>query len=191
MKKETQALLTCPCCNKGKLEPTVMDYRITVQDGIEITIPQLAVEICDQCGEVALPADSTVRVDEAVAAQNEQLTPRELENIRENMELDQTQMSDLLGLGGKTYHRWENGIQVPSRSMGYYLRILAEFQEAADWLRERGWRKKNRIRKQLNLPFAESFPDLARKNPGFERTYTGLQNRRINPARIFEHTDTK
>ncbi len=144
-----QDLLICPCCNKGKLKPTLLDYQITVQDEIEITVPRLPVERCTQCGEIALPAESAAMVDEAVAEQNEQLTPKELETVRENMGLDQTEMSELLGLGGKTYHRWERGIQVPSRSMGYYLRVLAEFPEVVEWLRERTWRKKNRLGKNL------------------------------------------
>ena len=39
-------------------------------------------------------------------------------------------MSEILGLGTKTYHKWESGAQFPTRSMSYYIRMLAEFPEA-------------------------------------------------------------
>jgi DNA-binding transcriptional regulator YiaG len=110
---------------------------------------------------VVLSADAADAVDAAIAEQTEQLTPRELERIRDDLGVDQTEMSEILGLGGKTYHRWEKGNQVPSRSMGFYLRVLAEFPEAAVWLRKRGWRKRNRLAAEpIAFDFCAAFPDL-------------------------------
>jgi putative zinc finger/helix-turn-helix YgiT family protein len=151
----------CPICGTGQLRPQQIDYTITLDDGNKVTTPNLQVEICDHCGEIAIPAKSSTLIDKTIAEQTEQLSPQELEHIRDGLNVDQTEMSEILGLGGKTYHRWEKGNQVPSRSMGYYLRILAEFPEVFEWLRARTWRKQNRIVvRQTNSDLLEMFPDL-------------------------------
>lgn len=195
--KNNSKLTTCPCCNVGKLEPKILDYKIQVQDDVEIVVPKLEVEQCDHCGEIALPARSAEKVDQAIEEANEQLEPRELERIREDLGWDQTRMSEICGFGLKTFHRWERGIQVPSRSMGYYLRIIHEFPEAAEWLKDRGWRNKNRIgntfdQNQLEISFEESFPDLCERggsNP--ETDYLKTPRKTVNWARAFTSATTK
>ena len=157
MKDESANL--CPACNTGRLREQRLDYTVAAADGVKVVVPNLLVEVCDHCGEIVLSADAADTVDAAIAEQTEQLTPHELERIREDLDVDQTEMSEILGLGGKTYHRWEKGNQVPSRSMGYYLRTLAEFPMAFAWLRERGWKKRNRVA-GLAVDLAVAFPDL-------------------------------
>jgi putative zinc finger/helix-turn-helix YgiT family protein len=178
---------TCPFCGAGKFVLTTIDYEAELPDAQTLVVPNLPVERCDQCGETVFPAESSQRIDSAIAEGTEQLTPRELERIRDDLGVDQTEMSEILGLGGKTYHRWENGSQYPSRSMGYYIRLLHEFRDAFDWLRERGWRGKNRVR-QFTTPhdFAVQFPDLAGKGSRGASVSTGAtmaRERRSNPAR--------
>ena len=152
----------CPSCGTGLLHPQRIDYTVTVTGDVKVTVTGLLVDACEHCGEVMLPAESVRIVDAAIAEQTEQLTPRELERIRERFEVDQTGMSEILGLGGKTYHRWERGNQVASRSMGYYLRVLEEFPEAFAWLRNRKWRSRNRVAAvPTEIRFEDSFPDLA------------------------------
>jgi putative zinc finger/helix-turn-helix YgiT family protein len=173
----------CPICGKGHLIPKVIDYTVSLPDGLKIIVPKVSVEICEQCGEIALSTAAGRQIDAYIAEQNEQLSPRELERIREDLGVDQTQMSEALGLGTKTYHRWEKGNQIPSRSMGYYLRVLAEFTEAFEWLRERRWREKNRLAVistlRASVDFDTSFPDLR----GSGNSPSRLSRPRFNPAR--------
>jgi hypothetical protein len=130
----------------------------------------------------------------AIAEQTEQLTPRELEGIWERFNLDQTETSETLGLGGKTFHRWLKGTQYPSRSMGYYLRVLAEFPEAFEWLKERGWRRRNRVAQLPKLQFELQFPDLARTSTETEwmraDTLSSSEGGRLrfNPTTLFRKT---
>ncbi len=160
MNVETENL--CPACDTGHLQAKTIDYPVTVSGDVKVIVRNLAVEVCEACGEVVLSADALDAVDAAIAEQTEQLTVRELERIREDLDVDQTEMSEILGLGGKTYHRWEKGNQVPSRSMGYYLRTLAEFPEAFTWLRDRGWQRRNRLAaKAGQFDFSAAFPHLA------------------------------
>jgi putative zinc finger/helix-turn-helix YgiT family protein len=172
--------ILCPECEKGHLRPQVADYVATLSDGVKITVPKVPLEVCDYCGEIAVSLEASRQIDAYIAEQIEQLAPRELERIREDLGVDQTQMSEILGLGGKTYHRWEKGNQAVSRSMGYYLRVLAEFPEAFDWLRQRGWRKRNRVSvTQTVFDFGAAFPHLARSR----QPQPSHAHPRFNPAK--------
>lgn len=156
----------CPNCEQGYLRAETHDYVERQPDGPTIIVPNVPMKVCDHCGEIAISLAAGRRIAAYVAEQNEELTPRDLERIRENLGVDQTEMSEALGLGGKTYHRWEKGHQSPSRSMGFYLRALAEFPEVFAWLRERRWRQENRLRpaavnrREGELDLAAMFPDL-------------------------------
>jgi hypothetical protein len=52
-----------------------------------------------------------------------------------------TLLAESLGLGSKTWMRWENGEQNISRSMGYFIRTLSQFPEVYEWVADRGWRQ--------------------------------------------------
>ncbi|MDR3405899.1 MAG: type II toxin-antitoxin system MqsA family antitoxin [Chthoniobacter sp.] len=157
----TEPTPLCPACNTGHLQEKRIDYTVPIEDGLKVVIPNLLVEVCDHCGEMVLSADAADAVDAAIAEKTEQLGPGELERIREELQVDQTEMSDILGLGAKTYHRWERGNQVPSRSMGYYLRVLAQFPKAFAWLKARGWRPENRLAaKAAQIDLENAFPNL-------------------------------
>jgi len=153
----------CPICGTGKFQLVQIDHTEKVAEDNPISIPGVWVDRCDHCGEVLFPGDTTAFIESVVADQTEQLTPRELERIREDLGIQrQDDMSEVLGLGAKTYHKWESGAQFPTRSMSCYIRVLAEFPQAFDWLRRRAWRNKNRLTQpQVQADFAAMFPDLA------------------------------
>ena len=139
--KKSLAGRTCRKCGKGKLEFVQIEHVEKIPNDNPITIPGLWVNRCDRCGEILFPADSVHFIETVFAEQTELLTGRELKQIRESLGVGrQDEMSEILGLGEKTFHKWESGSQVVSRSMSYYLLILAEFPEAFEWLRDRGWR---------------------------------------------------
>jgi hypothetical protein len=52
-----------------------------------------------------------------------------------------TLLAESLGLGSKTWMRWENGEQNMSRSMGYFIRAMAQFPDVYEWVADRGWRQ--------------------------------------------------
>jgi putative zinc finger/helix-turn-helix YgiT family protein len=148
--------IVCPVCTKGHLHSKISDYTTVLPDGEKITVPNVVLDICDTCGEAAISLEASEQVEAFIAEQIEQLSTNEITKIRSSLNVDQTEMSETLGLGGKTYHRWEKGNQIPSRSMGYYLRILHEFPEAFAWLRSRGWRTP----KVIHVDFQTAFPAI-------------------------------
>ena len=52
------------------------------------------------------------------------MLPDDIRQLRERFGLTQTEISNALGLGGKTWTRWESGRERPSRSMNNMLVFL-------------------------------------------------------------------
>jgi putative zinc finger/helix-turn-helix YgiT family protein len=186
--------MICCSCGQGHYEEVFDSYETVAADDVKIFIPSVKLLRCPKCGDELLPPETQKKVDEAIAEQTDQLSPREVEAIWEQLNLDQTQTAEVFGLGSKTFHRWLNGTQYPSRSMGYYLRVLAEFPEALEWLRERGWRKKNRVTQSRKIDFQLQFPELARTTTETEWRVVGKTverenvRLRFNPTTLFRQT---
>jgi putative zinc finger/helix-turn-helix YgiT family protein len=173
----------CPLCKQGKFAPVQIDHTEHIADDNPITIPNIWVDRCDSCGEIVFPAETTQFIESVVSEHTEQLTARELERIREDLGVaKQDDMSEILGLGSKTYHKWESGAQFPTRSMTYYIRVLAEFPDAFHWLRDRRWRKKSRIAVDGMTDWKTMFPDLPQVK--VERTIRTKQNPALGLCRV-------
>ena len=143
----------CPTCGKQEYCRVKEDYIFELQDGNEMKIQDLEFSKCAACGETGIPPASMRRIREMVAELTEQISPEELEKIREELDIqNQDDMSEILGLGAKTYGRWERGTQQISRSMGYYLRILRHFPEVFAWLKGRGWKNKDQEEEIISGP---------------------------------------
>ena len=79
-------------------------------------------------------------MEKFVAEQNDQLTPLEIEDIRDQFGMSQIEMSRAIGVGDTVYGQWERGTQIPSRAMGYHLRTLKKFPEVFDYISTRAWK---------------------------------------------------
>jgi len=186
--------MACCSCEQGHYEEVFDRYETTAADDVKVVIPRVKLLRCASCGDELLPPETQKQIDVAIAEQTEQLAARELEAIWESFNMDQTQTAEVLGLGGKTFHRWLKGTQYPSRSMGYYLRVLAEFPEAFDWLKTRGWRRHNRVAQFQKLQFEIQFPELAHITTEtewsrVEKPADSASGRlRFNPTALFRKT---
>jgi len=162
--KPTKSLAgkSCRDCGVGKFELVQITHVENVAQDNPLTIPNVWVDRCNRCGEIVFPGDTVHYIETVVAEETEQLTGRDLEQIREDLGVDrQDEMSEILGLGTKTFHKWESGSQLPTRSMSYYIRLLAAFPDAFDWLRRREWRNANRLTgRNAQNDYAAMFPDL-------------------------------
>ena len=173
----------CPICETGSFQLVQIGHTENVAEDNQISIPDIWVDRCDNCGEVLFPGETTHFIENVVAEKSETLTPSELEGVREDLGVErQDEMSEILGLGNKSYHKWESGAQFPTRSMCYYIRVLAEFPQAFEWLRRRAWRDRNRVRApQAETDWKAMFPDLATvRNTEFYRVCS--TPKKINPA---------
>ena len=190
--------IPCGACESGHYEEVIKRYETKAAGDVEIVLPKVKILRCPACGDELIPPETQEQIDRAIAEQTEQLSQRELEDIAECFGLDQTEASEVLGLGSKTFHRWLKGTQFPSRSMGYYLRVLAQFPEAFDWLRERGWRKRNRVTTIGVGNVAIQFPDLqwlrGQSRPSVRPELfepDPQEHFRFNPAALIKETKVK
>jgi putative zinc finger/helix-turn-helix YgiT family protein len=185
--------IPCAACGKTHYEEITSTYETELEGGLKLTIADVNLLRCPACGDELIPSESQDKIDRAVEDANDQPSVRELEDIHERFGLDQTEVSEVLGLGTKTFHRWLNGTQFPSRSMGYYLRVLAEFPEAFEWLKERRWRERNRVTQLEPVNISTQFRDLAwlqQSCPGnADEPVDALP--RFNPAHLFQTTNVK
>jgi len=120
--------ILCPECKKGRLTTKYGDYRSSYLDRDEnshpLVVPRVTWLECDTCGEIVLD-DLAMSVIEATRRRAlGLLTPEEIRDLRLAAGRTQSSMSQVLGIGEKTYCRWESGTYVQSEASDRYLRLL-------------------------------------------------------------------
>lgn len=167
----------CTQCHEGTYQNMTKDYTVHLRDGDQCTIANLAQRKCNQCGHVVLPWPSALRVDRAVADHTEPVNPDFLKTARGQLQPNMTLLAESLGLGSKTWMRWENGEQNMSRSMGYFIRAMAQFPEVYEWVADRGWRRSHDAESLLEI--AENIKEVASEYETsiyqFNRRRSGIQ----------------
>ena len=78
---------------------------------------------CDFCGEQVLPGCLLRRIEARQLRLEGLLTPDEIKAIR--AERSQVEMARFIGVGDKTYSRWENGLSVQTKAMDTLIRAAA------------------------------------------------------------------
>jgi len=118
----------CPICRKGKLHEEISEFRAQFEDNAgqmrEVIVPDIKKEICDSCGEYLLDPESENRISAAQRDALGLLSAEQLAAFRRKLSKTQEEMSDLLGLGKKTWCRWESNDHFQNESSDRYLRLL-------------------------------------------------------------------
>jgi putative zinc finger/helix-turn-helix YgiT family protein len=118
----------CPICGKGELQRINGDYETRFIDDAarerELTVRGVTRDECSNCGEVFLDDDATQKIEHARLQAMRRLAPAEIKAFREKLGRTQTDMAHLLGLGEKTYARWESGAYIQNAASDRYLRLL-------------------------------------------------------------------
>jgi putative zinc finger/helix-turn-helix YgiT family protein len=118
----------CPICGKGELQRITGDYETRFIDDAarerELKVRGVTRDECSNCGEVFLDDDATEKIESARLQAMRRLAPSEIKAFREKLERTQTDMAHLLGLGEKTYARWESGAYIQNAASDRYLRLL-------------------------------------------------------------------
>jgi putative zinc finger/helix-turn-helix YgiT family protein len=122
MKKE------CPTCGATALVEKTGEFRFEPPANIPggtIIVPNSKWEECEACGETLLSPELLGKLDKQRYARLGLLTPAEIRAIRENAGLTQFQISEKLGIGEKTYTRWESGKSLQNKSSDNLIRLFA------------------------------------------------------------------
>ena len=124
---------TCPICGEGALTQKTGTYETQFQDRSGAVLPLYVPDVswleCENCGEAILDPAAAERVDQARRQALGLLSPNEIRSFRQELGKTQVEMSRLLGVGEKTYCRWESGAFVQSLAFDRYLRLLIANQE--------------------------------------------------------------
>jgi putative zinc finger/helix-turn-helix YgiT family protein len=120
--------MTCDECKSGKLRKAIVPYHTTFRD-VEGDVKNLVVDNvvvyrCDECGNELLDDAAMQQIEDARRHALGLLSATEICELRERLRRTQKQMSELLGIGEKTYCRWESG-SFQSEAFDRYLRLIA------------------------------------------------------------------
>jgi len=78
---------------------------------------------CPRCGEQVLPPELVARIEAERYRLEGLLSPTEVREARTRVGLSQVEMARLLGVGDKTYTRWELGLSTQTKSMDNLIRL--------------------------------------------------------------------
>jgi putative zinc finger/helix-turn-helix YgiT family protein len=121
MKEKSDTFMPiCPECGKGHLFDLTHpeDFEFDLGDEkIQVHVPAVHVETCDNCGvEISGPEAAAAR-HEAICRAAGLLSPAEIRTIREQLGWSQQYLADLTGFGVATVSRCERGRLLHSRSL--------------------------------------------------------------------------
>jgi putative zinc finger/helix-turn-helix YgiT family protein len=129
----------CLVCGSGPLEDVKGEFNTQIEgpDGnpMTLSVPDVIWRHCNSCGEDLLDDNASEAITKAHRAALKLLTAGEIRSLRQRLAKTQSQMGELLGIGEKTYCRWESGTHFQSEAFDRYLRLL-ESPEVVDLLNE-------------------------------------------------------
>jgi putative zinc finger/helix-turn-helix YgiT family protein len=119
----------CPICGEGKLRQETSDFRAEFKDASsgrmsEVVVHNIPKSVCDKCGDFILDEESEDKISAAQRAAMGLVSAQELQAFRKSLGKTQEEMSELLGLGKKTWCRWESNDYFQNESLDRYLRLL-------------------------------------------------------------------
>jgi putative zinc finger/helix-turn-helix YgiT family protein len=128
MSKEKSSL--CLVCGADALEHATGQFTTQIDgpDGrpMALSVPGLTWRHCKSCGEDLLDETSSQAITKAHREALKLLTAEDIRALRQELGKTQAQMGELLGIGEKTYCRWESGTHFQSEAFDRYLRLLQE-----------------------------------------------------------------
>jgi len=87
---------------------------------------------CRSCGAVLLSPTLTERIEAKRYKIAGLLTPAEIKAARTRRGLTQVEMARQLGVGDKSYLRWENGLSIQSKAMDTLIRAVILFSDVLE-----------------------------------------------------------
>jgi DNA-binding transcriptional regulator YiaG len=121
-----------------KKEKITIQIPIPDAQGKEIvrTVETEVLAVYDETvGDYVLDGDALNQMERVKAREMGVLIPEQIKALRERLGLRQKDISELLQIGAKTWSRWENERERPSRSMNILLRALNDGRLDVPYLR--------------------------------------------------------
>jgi putative zinc finger/helix-turn-helix YgiT family protein len=122
----------CPICGADTLESRHGDFLFEPPQNISggvITIKGATWQECSSCEEQILSKELESALEKCRYSRLGLLTPVEIREIRNRTGLNQVEMAQLLGVGDKTYTRWETGKSLHNKSNDNLIRLVDQHVE--------------------------------------------------------------
>lgn len=122
----------CPICGCQTLETKTGDFQFEPPPQIPggtIIIKNTSWEECTTCSESILSLELEQSIEQERYRRLGLLSPQEIQKIRERVGLSQTHMAQFLGIGEKTYTRWESGKSLHNKSSDNLIRLVEQNPE--------------------------------------------------------------
>lgn len=130
----------CAMCGQGPLHAVKGTYETEFldRDGEvqKLLVPDVTWNECENCREVFLDDAATRLIEAARRKALGLLSPDEIRAFRLELDKTQKEMSRLLGIGEKTYCRWESGAYMQSTAFDRYLRLVMRIPATVQVLEE-------------------------------------------------------
>jgi putative zinc finger/helix-turn-helix YgiT family protein len=118
---------TCPLCGKAAVQEVHGEFHFTPPPEIPggpMIIANATWQHCNACGEDIIPRELDNALDRERYRRLGLLLPKEIRYVREKTGLSAVNMSHLLGVGEKTYTRWENGRSLQTKASDTLIRLI-------------------------------------------------------------------
>lgn len=163
----------CPMCGELALSSRNGEFRFVPPKNIpggEMVVPGAEWLECGSCGKRILPPALDQALDRLRYERLGLLTPAEIKEVRERAGKSQADMAGLLGVGEKTYTRWESGRSIQNRSSDNLIRLADGHPEQFLYLEaQRDPKRSNVIRGYFDeLPRLKGANDQAMAAHGAE-----------------------
>lgn len=122
----------CPLCGAQSLVAHEGTYKLYPPDNIPggpLIVPAAQWEACTACGEEILPAVLLAELEARRIERLGYLRPDQIRAVRERAGLTQTEMAVFVGVGEKTYCRWEAGRSLQNLSSDNLIRLADRVPE--------------------------------------------------------------
>lgn len=157
--KKSEDASPCFECADGTLQPIVQDFKTTLPEGGEITVPDVPMHRCDRCGDLLLGDDGNRKIEAFLDKALNVISTDELEQFLRKYELTQKQASQITGYGEKNISRWVTGRLRPSESVSNFFRLLLADAEGFERLKQKNFQD-NQV---CSYPSEKRRPDKAER----------------------------
>ena len=132
----------CSHCKTHTVHLRKQRYEcVQFHDGrrVLISIDNLPIPTCTSCGHTTLASSTLEQITLETYQQLGLLTPDEIREHRDRLDLTQQQMQKQLGLGGNTMSRWEKGHIYQSKAHDRFIRVFFASKQVRDMLETDDW----------------------------------------------------
>jgi putative zinc finger/helix-turn-helix YgiT family protein len=131
----------CRHCGKSQVVMTSINYDAEVRHDGRVhmfAVANLELPVCQVCGNKVFTEKVDDQINAALRLNLRLLTPDEVRNALERVNMTQREAAERLGIAEATLSRWLNETQIQSRAMDNLLRVFFAFPQVRSALSGEG-----------------------------------------------------